>query len=55
MEIVVCKLVPTLKSDEFLAKVNDYNQHLFDWCTANEISSIETEGAFRFGTGDIHR
>ena len=53
IDVKVCELVPTLKSDELADKVNLFNKKLSDWCNNNGVSFIKTDNYFRLGTGDI--
>ena len=53
MDICICQLVPSLKADEYEAKINHYNTQLMEWSLQNGVSLIKTNSAFKLGTGDI--
>ena len=51
--VKVCELVPSLKSVNFVNKINLYNNKLLDWCSNNGIVYIRTEDYFKLGMGDV--
>lgn len=53
MEVFVSQLAPSISSDEFQARIADFNEHLNKWGESNEIFIIKTNLAFRFGTGEV--
>ena len=53
MIIYVCELVPSLKEDENLTKIKNYNKGMIEWCFKNNINIIKTDLPFRLGTGEL--
>ena len=53
MIIHVCKLVPTIISDDLQAKINEFNDSLQEYCNTNLIEIINCNLPFRMATEDI--
>jgi len=53
MEIFVCELVPTLRTDDLAGKINQFNEKLNEWSSNNGIKIIPTQLNFRLGTGEV--
>ena len=52
VNIKICELVPSLKSAEYVNKINEFNSKLHGWCQDNGVVYIKTENYFKLGTGD---
>ena len=53
INVKVCELVPTLKTDNLQVRINQYNIKLREWCNNNGVTLIKTQDFFRLGTGDV--
>ena len=53
MVIHVCQLAPTLLAQETQGKIGDFNEHLRSLCESNHTHIINSDPAFRLGTGEI--
>lgn len=49
----VCQIAPTLLSQDTLAKIGDFNEHLRIWSESNNAPLIKTYSIFRLGTGEV--
>ena len=54
MDICVSQIAPSPNSDTLLAKINELNDHIKKWATANGITTINPDLSFTLGTGEIH-
>lgn len=53
MNIFISQLAPTIISEEFQARIADFNEHLNNWGECNEISILQTDLTFKLGTGEV--
>lgn len=53
IEIYVSQLAPTICSEDFQARVADFNEHLNKWGESNNINIIKTALGFKLGTGEV--
>lgn len=51
--VKVCELVPSMKSVDYVNKINIYNNKLLNWCSENGTVYIRTEHYFKLGMGDV--
>ncbi|MEL6989196.1 MAG: hypothetical protein AAGK97_15395, partial [Bacteroidota bacterium] len=53
MNLYICKLIPTLQSDELQAKINELNDEIEKCCQTNEINILNANLPFKLMTNDI--